>query len=118
MSAIFLILVSCASSAESDKYVGYLDSVIAIMENPKIEAREKGTGIIDFAEKNKTDIARTLAILKGMSPKDTELVVDKVRTKLNEVVEEFQALLQASPKLAEDEKLLEALKALKVIPEE
>jgi hypothetical protein len=113
----FFIINGCTSNTAADKYAGYLNHVISILENSKIGASIKGTEIDNFIQKNKSEIEKVLADLKAMSPKETEHVVDKVQTKVDAVLERIDLAAKDTPQLAEDVNLIEALKTLKVIGE-
>ncbi len=115
---ILLILVyGCASETASDKYVEFLETVVSILENDKIDTDKKGADIRDFVVKNKAEIEKTVAELAAMTPKDTEPIVPKVRNGVNRVLETIQALAQNNPEVAEDATLIDALRTLKVIGE-
>jgi hypothetical protein len=110
-----LALSACGADPAGDHYVRYLDKVLVILENQKIEASKKGAEILAFAEKNKADIEKTLAVLKSLSPKQAEGVVGKVRDKTTSVMDAIQSLANTSPEIAEDQSLYKALVLLKVI---
>jgi hypothetical protein len=115
---VFFMFASCGASSVADKYVGYLDNVLSILGDKKIEPAKKGTEIMAFAEKNKAEIEKTLAALKALSAKDSEGIVDKIRTETNNVLDTVQSLAQTNPEIGSDENLLKSLQFFKVVGEQ
>ncbi len=111
---IVVVMTGCKTDTPLDRYIAYLDRVISILENSKIGASNKGKEIIAYIDNNKADVEKVLKDLRKMSPKETEVIANKMRNKVDELLFRIDAAAKDSPRLAEDRELKEALKALKI----